>query len=284
MRPTPPTDVRPALVRAAAMLVLVLCAVIGARAQTGEQAAAPAAGGASAAAPADDGGSGQIPTQNLVTIIRKGGPVMIPIIGCSFLLVAVLFERLIMLRWGRIIPRPFVRRFLHQVREGQLDPPQALLVCEENGSPVARIFAAAVKRWGRPAVEVEQAVLDEGERTVNQLRRNLRVFNGVATVSPLLGLLGTVFGMIRTFNDIAAQGAMGRADQLANGISEALITTAAGLTIAIPALILYMYFVGRVDAMVIELDSLGQQLADIIAGDSPEKGGARRRATREAAA
>lgn len=270
----------PALVRLMALLALVVVVVVGARGQTEAPAPAPAA----ESAKPPDTGAGRIPTQNLVTIIRKGGPVMIPIIGCSFLLVTVLFERLIMLRWGRIIPRPFVRRFLHQVREGQLEPAQALLVCEENGSPVAKIFAAAVKRWGRPAVEVEQAVLDEGERTVNQLRRNLRVFNGVATVSPLLGLLGTVFGMIRTFNDIAAQGAMGRADQLANGISEALITTAAGLTIAIPALILYMYFVGRVDAMVIELDSLGQQLADIIASDSPERGGSRRRATREAAA
>lgn len=267
----------PKLVRLVALLLVVAGFVFWSAAQD-------AAPGPEAPAAQVDPDSGLIPTQNLVSIITKGGVVMIPIILCSFLLVAVLFERIIMLRRGRIIPRPFVKRFLSQVREGQLEPAQALLVCEENGSPVATIFAAAVKRWGRPAVEVEQAVLDAGEREVNQLRRNLRVFNGVATVSPLLGLLGTVFGMIRTFNDIAGQGAMGRADQLANGISEALITTAAGLTVAIPALILYMYFVGRVDSMVIELDSLGQQLADIIAGDSPERGSARRRAAREAAA
>lgn len=248
--------------------------------QTGE---APPRAGETAAPPAD-GALGEIPTQNLVSIIQRGGLAMFPLIACSFLLVTVFFERLIMLRWGRIIPRPFVKRFLSQVRDGTLEPAQALLVCEENGSPVATVFAAAVKKWGRPHVEVEQAVLDSGERVVNHLRRNLRVFNGIATVSPLLGLLGTVFGMIRTFNAIATTGAMGRADQLAHGISEALIATASGLTIAIPALVLYLYFTGRVDAIVIELDELGQQLADIIAGDSMERTPARRRAAREAAA
>ena len=85
-------------------------------------------------------------------------------------------------------------------------------MCEENGSPVAQVFAGAVRKWGRPGVEVEQGVIDAGERATNGLRRYLRVFYGVATVGPLLGLMGTVLGMIQTFNVIAAAAdALGRA-------------------------------------------------------------------------
>src|SRR5690606_26617011 len=134
------------------------------------------------------------------------------------------------------IPRPFVKRFIQQLRENQLDKAQALELCEQNDSPVARVFAAAVQKWGRPSVEVEQAIIDSGERVTNGLRKYLRMFNGIATVSPLLGLLGTVVGMIQAFNAIATSDAMGRPELLAGGISQALLTTAAGLTVAIPAL------------------------------------------------
>jgi len=208
-----------------------------------------------------------IPTQNLWSIVKDGGPLMIPIAVCSLILVAVVFERLISLRRGRVIPKPFVTRFVRQIREGELDRDQALDLCAENGSPVAEVLAGAVRKWGHPAVEVEQAVIDAGERTTNGLRRYLRVFNGVATVSPLLGLLGTVVGMIRAFNAIATADAMGRPELLASGISQALLTTAAGLSVAIPALILYMYFVSRVDRLIIDIDALGQELVNMIAAE-----------------
>ena len=115
-----------------------------------------------------------------------------------------------------MIPKPFVKRFLQQLREGKLDREQALELCKENGSPVAQVFAGAVRKWGRPGVEVEQGVIDAGERATNGLRRYLRVFYGVATVGPLLGLMGTVLGMIQTFNVIAdpATDALGRAAPL----------------------------------------------------------------------
>ena len=116
---------------------------------------------------------------------------------------AFFLERCVSLRRSRVIPKPFVTRFLQQLREGQLDREQALELCEENGSPVANVFAGAVRKWGRPGVEVEQGVIDAGERATNGLRRYLRVFYGVATVGPLLGLMGTVLGMIQTFNVIA---------------------------------------------------------------------------------
>ena len=210
-----------------------------------------------------------IPTQNMLQVIRDGGPLMIPIGICSFILMVFVFERSISLRRGRVIPRPFVKRFLQQISDGELDREAALELCERNRSPVAEIFAAAVRKWGRPSVEVEQAIIDAGERVTNNLRRYLRVLNGVSTISPLLGLLGTVLGMIRAFNAIATADAMGNPEMLAGGISQALITTAAGLSVAIPALIAYLYFSGRVDQLIMTLDELGLRVVAVIAGDVP---------------
>jgi len=208
------------------------------------------------------------PMKSMLSAFHDGGPLMYPIAGCSFALLVVVFERFIALRPGRVIPRPFVRRFLDQLREGQLDREKALKLCQENKSPVASVFAAAVKKWGRASVEVEQAILDSGERVSNQLRRYLRLMNGVSQVSPLLGLLGTVLGMIVSFNGIsAADGAQGQREMLAGGIAQALITTAAGMLVAIPALTSYLFFVGRVDSLITEIDSLGQQVVELIAGD-----------------
>jgi len=212
-----------------------------------------------------------IPTQDLWDIVRDGGLLMIPIGFCSFVLVAFVFERSVSLRRGRVIPRPFVSRFIQQMREGELDRDKALALCLENGSPVADVFAGAVRKWGRPAVEVEQAIIDAGERATNGLRRYLRILNGVATISPLLGLLGTVVGMIRAFNAIATSDAMGRPELLASGISQALLTTAAGLTVAIPALICYMFFVSRVDRLIIDIDALGQELVRMISAEELER-------------
>ena len=103
------------------------------------------------------------PTKRLIQMLQDGGPLMIPIAACSFILCVFIFERAISLRRRRVIPRPFVKRFLSQLREGQLDREQALQLCTENRSPVVDVFANAVKKWGRPAVEVEQAIIDEGE-------------------------------------------------------------------------------------------------------------------------
>ncbi|NLF72904.1 MAG: MotA/TolQ/ExbB proton channel family protein [Candidatus Anammoximicrobium sp.] len=211
--------------------------------------------------------SGQIPMKNLLQVMRDGGPLMIPIGLCSVILMVFVFERLFSLRRGRVIPRPFVKRFLQQLRDGQLSPESALELCDQNRSPVAEVFAAAIRKWGRPAVEVEQGIIDAGERVTNELRKYLRVINGISTVTPLLGLLGTVVGMIQTFNTIAVGDAMGRPEMLAGGIGQALLTTAGGLSVAIPALIVYLYFVGRVDRLIMDIDGLSQRIVDVIAAD-----------------
>ena len=192
---------------------------------------------------------------------------MVPIGICSFVLFIFVFERAIFLRAGRVIPGPFVKRFIHQLREDELEAAEALQLCEDNRSPVAEVFGAAVRKWGRPSVEVEQAVLDAGERVANRLRKYLRLFHGISTISPLLGLLGTVLGMITAFNAIATSDAMGRPELLAAGISQALLTTASGLSVAIPAIMAHLYFVGRVDRLVIEIDALGQDVVNAISAD-----------------
>jgi biopolymer transport protein ExbB len=212
--------------------------------------------------------SGHIPTGNLLATIRDGGILMVPLLGCSFLLAVFGIERAVSLRTARVVPRPFVERFVDQVQSGALVRGAALDACEENRSPVARVFAAAVRRWGRPAVEIEQAAMDACERELNHLRRYRRIFNGVATIAPLLGLLGTVFGLIHAFNDVASSGAMGRPDLLARGFGEALITTATGLVVAIPAMILHSFFTGRIDRLAMRLDETCQQVIDAISQES----------------
>ncbi len=207
-----------------------------------------------------------IPTDLFETIIA-GGPVMIPIGICSVIALAFGLERMVLLRRRRVIPKDFVTRFIEHLEQSMLDRKSALKLCEENGSPVAEVFAHGVRKWGKPSVEVEQAIIDGGERQVGQLRKHLRILNAVATVSPLLGLFGTVIGMMMCFNQIASSSAMGKAEQLAGGIGVALITTAGGLAVAIPALILYMYLIGRVDALVMEMDYLAQKVVNLISAE-----------------
>jgi len=245
---------------------------------------APLAGGASQ----PEATSEAISTRDLWRVLSEGGPIMIAIAACSLLIVTFVLERLISLRRGRVIPKPFVGRFLEQLQAGELDPQRALALCQDSGSPVAIVFAGAVRKWGRPSVEVEQAAIDNGERVTNQLRRYLRVFYGVATVGPLLGLMGTVLGMIQTFNVIAAHDAMGRAELLAGGIAKALLNTAGGLAVAIPASIFYVFFLSRVDRLVMDIDALAQEVVHAISAEAIEQNlppvtKPRRSVTREAA-
>jgi len=240
----------------------------GAPAQQADEPAGDREPEGSAAEPAAVPGGPLIPTGNLLATIRDGGILMVPLLACSFALAVFGIERLVNLRTGRVVPRIFVTRFIEQVQSGQLSRGEALDACEENGSPAAKVFAAAVRRWGRPAVEIEQAAIDACEREVNHLRRYRRVFNGVATIGPLLGLLGTVFGLIRSFNDVAGAGAMGRPDLLARGFGEALITTAMGLLVAIPAMVMHWVFTSRVDRLAMRLDETCQQVIDEISQEA----------------
>jgi biopolymer transport protein ExbB len=246
----------------------VVLVMVGTRISRGQPADANAPAHAAAEPGSKAPAKSLVSYTNLFEIAKGGGVMMIPLFVCSFLTLVFVLERLISLRRGRVIPRPFVKRFLHQVGEGKLDRDGAVELCHENGSTVADVFGATARKWGRPAVELEQTVIDACDRAAPALRRYLRLFNTVATISPLMGLLGTVFGMIRLFNAISEADAMGRTELLAAGISEALFTTAAGLLIAIPALCFYLWFVSRVERLLVELDRLGQELSDLISAEA----------------
>lgn len=221
---------------------------------------------------AEDGESGEmtsaIPNSPQEVVKAIGWPFALVFGVASIIAMWCGIERLVLLRTRRVIPRAFVDRFLQHLRSGRMDKPNAIAVCQQDGSPMADVFLHGVRKWGRPSVEIEQAVIDGGERQVSQLKKRLRVLNGVATLSPLIGLLGTVIGMIQAFNDIAQSNAMGQAEQLARGIAMALLTTAAGLFIAIPALTAYMFLSGKIDGLVMEMDRLGQELVHLISGEA----------------
>src|SRR5580700_2078187 len=227
-----------------------------------------------------------IPTRPLEIIEALGVPFILAFGICSVITVWFSIERLVVLRRGRVIPRPFVERFLQNLEQGNLDQEEALRLCDENGSPIAQIFAHGVRKWGKSSVEVEQAIIDGGERQVSQLRAHLRVLNAVAVITPLLGLLGTVIGMIQCFNDIAASQGMGKADQLAGGIGIALLATAAGLAVAIPSLSMYQFLSGRVDSLTVDLDLLSQNIVHLVSAEALADGSqpASRPKTRRAAA
>jgi len=208
-----------------------------------------------------------IPTHP-IEILQKMGFWLVPFLMASIIALWFAIERMVVLRRTRVIPPNFVEPFLDSLEQRKLDEANATDLCEKNASPIAAVFLHGVHKWGRPSVEVEQAIIDGGERQVGQLRKHLRVLNGVATVTPLIGLLGTVIGMIQAFNDIASSGAMGKADQLAAGIAIALLTTAFGLAIAIPSLIMFMYLSGKVESLVIEMDELAQRVVRQVSAEA----------------
>jgi biopolymer transport protein ExbB len=213
--------------------------------------------------------------------IAAGGWLMVPLGICSLVVFSLTLERLVALRRGRVIPRPFVRRFTECVEDGQLSFEEAQQICEEFNCPVAEVFQAAVKRWGRPMMEIEQAVIDAGDRVSDGLTRFLRVFHAISNVAPLIGLLGTVLGMIEAFETMSGGGAVG-ANLLAAGISTALVTTAGGLFVAIPAYLAYMYFAAISDRYLNEIDRLCQRVIDSISAEGLESSN-RAKKTRRAA-
>jgi biopolymer transport protein ExbB len=235
-----------------------------------QSASAPATTGDAPGQPASKPAKAHrtIPTRPLEIIEALGVPFIIAFGICSVIVVWFSIERLVVLRRGRVIPRPFVERFLQNLEQGNLEPDEALRLCDENGSPIAQIFAHGIRKWGKSSVEVEQAIIDGGERQVSQLRSHLRVLNAVSVITPLIGLLGTVIGMIQCFNEIAASQSMGKADQLAGGIGIALLATAAGLAVAIPALSMYQFLAGRVDSLTVDLDLLSQNVVQLVSAEA----------------
>ncbi len=188
-------------------------------------------------------------------MIRRGGYMMYPILLCSVVGLGFTIERIISLRRKRHLPERLSERVIERALDE--DPNAGAVVALEVGSSLGRLLAGALRRAGTSRQEMTQGVLDESGRLQYDLRRNTRVLGICSSVSPLLGLLGTVVGMIKAFEGVMAEG-LGRGAQLAGGISEALLTTGAGLTVAIPCFLLYQFFKGRGDDIVREAEEIAE--------------------------
>lgn len=188
----------------------------------------------------------------------KGGVLMIPIGICSLTVLAVTVERLVSLRKRNVIPPDFLTGVQAAIaRGGSAGRSAALEFCRKSDSPIGRIFVAALERIAEPADLLEKHIEQAGQREVFKLRKYLRLLSVIASVATLLGLLGTIFGMITAFSTVAASGeALGRTELLARGIYEALITTAAGLMVSIPALLAFHGFAARIDHIVRDVDAM----------------------------
>ncbi|MBI4878734.1 MAG: MotA/TolQ/ExbB proton channel family protein [Planctomycetes bacterium] len=197
---------------------------------------------------------------SLYDLVVNGGPLMWPLGLCSVIALAYIVERAIRLRGGRLGGRRFGQELLAAVKSGGAVGGAAL--CAERALPLARILGAGLRRIGAPVLEVEKAVEDAGSREVRALSANLKPLVVVAMISPLLGLLGTVWGMIIAFSNIALRDGLGKPALLATGISQALITTAAGLAIAIPTQAAYFYFKGKIDRFVRDTEEMYLQVAE----------------------
>ncbi|MBL4769845.1 MAG: MotA/TolQ/ExbB proton channel family protein [Planctomycetes bacterium] len=183
--------------------------------------------------------------ESLYQMLLDGGPLMIPIALCSVIALAFMVERWTNLRSSTIGSRRFASDLTTIYSKEGADT--AIQLCESSKTPLSRILHASISRRNEPFLEMEKVVEDTGTREVQRLSAGLRPLVVVAMITPLLGLLGTVWGMIGAFTNIAVQDGLGKPEMLAGGISQALITTAAGLAIAIPTQAAYYYFRSRID-------------------------------------
>jgi len=199
---------------------------------------------------------------NLFEIVTSGGPLMVPIALCSVLALAFMVERSVRLRRGRLASREFHDELVKTLRDQ--GSPAGLALCETTTTSQARILAAGLRRVDAEWLEREKAVEDAGSREVDRLSANLRPLVVIGMIAPLLGLLGTVWGMIESFATISSGDGLGSPESLAGGISQALVTTAAGLVVAIPAQAAYYFFKSRIDGFVRRTEDLYAEVSDLL--------------------
>ncbi len=198
----------------------------------------------------------------VLSLFRRGGVVMYPILFCSIAALAICFERLFNLRRSKIIHPEFLEDIQrHWYRH---DVSKAIEACQEWDISIARILRGGLMRFEYGFLEMERAIEGAGNHEAGLLVSNLRVLGAIANLAPMLGLLGTVMGMIKAFNVISQSGT-GNPGLVAGGIAEALITTASGLCVGIPALALYHVFRGKVDKYVFEMEEISLKLLEELA-------------------
>jgi biopolymer transport protein ExbB len=197
----------------------------------------------------------------MIEFLWRGGVLMLPILLCSVLALGIVIERLFNLRKKRVVREDVMEGVESMLRENQLS--EAGMLCRRNSSSMSRILLVALLNHKKDRSEIKELIEDAGRQEIPNLERYLNLLGTIAGIAPLLGLLGTVAGMIRVFDVISAAG-VGHPNALAGGISEALITTAAGLTVAIPALVFHSYFVNKADGLVLEMEKHSMRLLSIL--------------------
>jgi biopolymer transport protein ExbB len=196
--------------------------------------------------------------------IKAGGWVMLPIVLCSILALAIIIERFWSLQKKRVCPANLLAEVWQFANKKQLD---ARKVAElRAGSPLGRVLAAGLMNMNQDRQIMKESIEDTGRHVVAELERYLNALGTIAVISPLLGLLGTVFGMIRVFNAIYAVG-VGNASALAGGIAQCMVATAAGLSVAIPALMFYRFFRARVEELGLTMEQQAIKMVEILHGE-----------------
>ncbi len=200
----------------------------------------------------------------MLEIVQSGGWLMVPILLGSVIAAAICVERFWTLQYSRVIPPNLLAQVWGSVKKKQMDTQKIREI--RDGSPLGEIFAAGITNARRGREIMKEAMEEASGQVMHELERYLTPLGSIASVSPLLGLLGTVVGMIKVFTTLMEAGA-GDASVLAGGISQALITTAAGLSVAIPALFFVNYFQRRVDDLVVTMEQEASKLLDIMQGE-----------------
>jgi biopolymer transport protein ExbB len=200
----------------------------------------------------------------MLELFKAGGWLMIPLFICSVISIAIIAERFWSLQQKRIAPSELVTQIWQWLKFDQVD--QSRIKALQNNSPLGQILAAGLINRNSSREITKESILDIGRHVTVALERNLNTLGTIAAISPLIGLLGTVIGMIKVFAVITAEG-VGNPETLAGGISEALITTATGLVVAIPSLIFYRYFRGKINKLVVGMEEQAMQLIEILHGE-----------------
>lgn len=201
-------------------------------------------------------------------LVQAGGWLMVPILLCSVIAAAITVERFWTLRAELVAPRNLLAQVWTWIKSNEMDNRRLREV--KSGSPLGQILAAGITSHRRGREVMKESIEEVANHVVHELERYLNTLGTVAAITPLLGLLGTVIGMIKVFTAIQLEGT-GNAAVLAGGISEALITTAAGLTVAIPSLFFYRYFQRKVDELVIYMEQEALKLVEVLNTDRADR-------------
>lgn len=197
-------------------------------------------------------------------MVQAGGWLMFPILLCSIFALAIIAERFWSLQQKRVAPKQLVGQVWQWYKNDNLD--ESHIDALTKNSPLGRILVAGLINRHHARDIMKESIEEVGRQVVHELERYLTTLGTIASITPLLGLLGTVIGMIKVFTAITAQG-VGNPAVLANGISEALITTAAGLSVAIPSVFFYRFFRGKVNALVLKMEDEALKIVDVMHGD-----------------